>query len=67
MSKPTITIFLNDNTWYADMRRADDAEEIQELFGTYILPTPFTAQSSATKVSDVLTQRNPGHEILVPF
>ncbi len=67
MTMAAITIFLEDDTWCANMRQADGAGEIKELFGTYILPTPFTAQSSATDVAQVLAGRNPGHEILVPF
>lgn len=64
---PTITIFLALDMWHADMEHATGAAEIEDLFGTYILPTPFTAKTDVITVSQDLAQRNPGHEILVPF
>lgn len=64
---PTIQIILQNNTWHADMTHATGAEEIKELFGTYLLPTPFTAKSATETVVASLRKRNPGHEILVPF
>ena len=67
MNKPTIEIFLTNNTWHADMSHADDAEGIKKLFGTYVLPTPFTAKTEVANVAQELERKNPGHEILVPF
>ncbi len=61
----TIEIFTKDNTWHADFRRADGAEEIKELFETYILPTPFTWKMPVAEVVQEIARKNPGHEILV--
>ena len=67
MTRPTIEVFLKDNTWQADFSHADGAEEIKQLFDTYILPTAFTSKMSVTEVAESLARKNPGHEILVPF
>lgn len=52
-----IRVFKTAQGWMADMI---GDEKIVELFGTAILPLPFTAQAKASDVmADVLT-RNPG-------
>ena len=64
---PTITIFLENGLWCADMTHAINAEVFQDLFDTYILPTAFTAGSTTGDVAKELARRNPGHDIVVPF
>jgi hypothetical protein len=39
------------------------AADVLDLFGTYIIPMPYTAAVSRARVEQELTARNPGVEI----
>jgi len=56
-----ITIRLIDGTWIADMSQSENASEIQHLFGTMLLPTPYTAQTSAATVQRAVQALNDEH------
>ena len=53
-----ITIRLIDGTWIADMSQSESAARIQHLFGTMLLPTPYTVKTSAATVQRALQALN---------
>jgi hypothetical protein len=55
-----IKVWWSSNGWLADF--VGD-EEIQELFGTTLIPTAFTAQSRKEIVIQSLKELNPGYQV----
>ena len=52
-----------DGLWLADMSETTKAETIHELFGAYILPTPFLAVTPYWVVEAEILKGNPGAKI----
>ena len=60
-----ITITVTPTGWIADFARASSAAEIMALFGTTILPLPWTAHASPETVRADLAAREPDHMIVI--
>lgn len=58
----TITIEKGEDCWLADF--GNDPEMI-ELFGTGLIPTPYTLHMPAEEVSKRLEAINPGYTVLI--
>lgn len=58
----TITLIRTSSEWLA---RFDGDAEVMELFGTYTIPTAYTAQASPATVYDAIAKLNPEHVILM--
>jgi hypothetical protein len=64
----TIRVMLRDGGWVADFGGTDQAGECSRLFGTCVLPTPFTAQMPVGVVIADVKKRNAGCMVeYVPF
>jgi hypothetical protein len=61
MNVKKMTVFLNGGVWMVH----DNAPEVAELFGTDILPTPFTSLTPASEVLAELKKRNPDYIVEV--
>lgn len=58
-----IELYLNDKgNWIAN--HVGDAE-IMELFGTTLIPTAFTKQTTREEVVRLISHLNPGKEVIV--
>lgn len=57
--KPTIELFIDQGTWYAI------CDEFKDLFGTDILPTPFTSKIPAEIVQEEIQKKNPWHTVTI--
>jgi hypothetical protein len=62
---PTVVAYIEDGGWMADFAQAENADEIQALFNTTILPLPFLAGALRSSVRDTLEQNNPGHAVVL--
>lgn len=60
--RPKMTAYLQEGWWHVD--KPGDAQTIA-LFGTSILPTPWSDQVPADWVQDMLEELNPGHAVTV--
>ncbi len=56
----SIRIFKGEQGWLADFE--NDAE-IKALFGTTILPTPFTPAADKYRVMEEIKKLNPGYDV----
>ena len=60
-AKPyTLYVFVGRDAWMCDFRDAPDAAKVQDLFGTTIIPTPFTTTASFEMVKASI-ERNPAN------
>lgn len=57
----SIRLQITDGYWIADMSNAKDSDLIQSLFGTRLIPTPFTSGTSFTAVQHEIQKMNPDH------
>ena len=65
-SKGRIFLYLEPRgTWMADMSSASDAQEIQELFETTQIPTPFCRGADWKQVQAAVASRNPHDDVVV--
>lgn len=53
-----IELFKTNQGWMADFQ-GPQAEEIRRLFGTSVIPTPFTAQAESANVMANIQSKNP--------
>ena len=65
-TKGHIFLYLEPRgTWMADMSAASDAQEIQELFETTQIPTPFCRWADWKHVQATVAARNPDDDAVV--
>lgn len=57
-----VTIEKGHNCWMADF---GDDPEMMELFGTGLIPTPYTLHMPAEEVCTRLEALNPGYTVLI--
>jgi hypothetical protein len=60
----TITLIHTSSAWLVDFSQTDDAGNMRHLFGTCILPTPFTGSASYEMVRARIQQKNPGFDVV---
>lgn len=60
----TITLVFDSGYGWHARYSGPHAAEIKDLFGTNILPTPFTPQATFDMVRSELASRNPGAVIV---
>ena len=65
MATETLVLSRNHTGWNVDFRDSFEASEIVRLFGTTILPTPFTASASLETVLRNVQAQNPSARIIV--
>ena len=61
----TITVKRTSEGWVADMKDATGSAEILRIFGTYTIPTAFTANAHPGLVVATLERMNPEHRVVV--
>jgi hypothetical protein len=54
------TIYRDGNSWMLDHADDPSAADVKHLFGTTVLPMPFTARAEEAMVLAALTAQNPG-------
>ena len=58
-----ITLKQDGGIWVG-VHTGQGSDEIVDLFGTHILPTPFTANVLGTVVQDAIRKLNPEHTVV---
>lgn len=61
----TIRVTRTTQGYMADFSNASNADEVIGLFGTYTLPTAFTAHAQADLVRVTIEQLNPGNIVIM--
>jgi hypothetical protein len=52
-------VFFAGEGWMVDWNRSPEASKIQSLFGTTILPSPFTKFADAAEIFTAISVKNP--------
>ena len=65
LSKGKIYLERTATCWTADMERTPEADQIHDLFGTWILPLPYTVQASARMVLAETVARFPEYSVII--
>lgn len=55
-----LKIMAVEGTWAVDFSGDDSREEIERLFGTEIVPTPYTTLTPRERVVAAIQRQNPG-------
>lgn len=63
---PILHVFEDGETWAVDHALAGEyGEQVRDLFGTYVIPTPFGVSIPAAEVVATITANNPGFAVRV--
>jgi len=63
--RETLYLTLINNTWHADSNETSERAYIIGLFGTAILPTPFTGEANRQDVIATIAKLNPQYNVAV--
>ena len=62
---PDLVIYRSNGQWMSDCLGTPQEAEVKALFGTTILPTPWTDQTPGNTVAKELARLNPGYNIVI--
>lgn len=63
--RETLYLSLINNVWHADSNETSERAYITGLFGTAILPTPFTGEADRQEVITTIAKLNPQYNVVV--
>ena len=61
----TLRLKKGPDAWYVDFAETEQAARIRDLFGTTVIPTPFTASADAARVISAVAKLNPGYAVVL--